>query len=235
MERLKLLYQNWMWNRCEMLSEEDTLMAHIGTYQYKINKRVPSSMKNMSLKEWCLFAYNRNVQMIEYLDKHDVSGAKYNQLLDEFGFEFEIIALLESNLQPYAYLHFLGSDISVCFLDELKREFMTYRFGTYGIKKKEKKESLFLDRIELRYYPDVPSDDGEWEENKTISYCFKPDGNLKRYEYTEDKEIISEADAPVDVERNWQKLPAFEDLGCLFEMKRWGDDGILPLPELGTR
>lgn len=233
MEKLKLVYQNFNHAYYEIQTEEVTLWNFRIEYEQRISKRIPKSMQDFTLEEWSRFAYNRNLEMLKIDWKDGILVEEYNDYLDKYGFPFEVTALLESTGQLYARLAFMGCFMTLSFIDEHNRSYMSYEFTTshYGGYKENRDGYIFLRTLSLWFYEKEQRKGGYWEVNAVTHYEFTPEGELEIHEFKEgadgkERETIYKADKPIDVSDNWQKYPEFGDWMPLFEMKRWGGGGF---------
>lgn len=228
MEKLKITYKDWNYAYYHLQSEEDTHWLYENEYKQRISRRIPKEKQNYTLEQWANFAYNQNLKMVKMTWEGSIKSGEYNDILGKIGFPFMVTALLEFNEQPYAYIIFLGSGLTVSFIDELGRTYLSYHFEAIHNQDKTREGCVFLNTLSIRYYHKEKDEYGDWDYDYT-DYEFTPKGELRKIEEIDGVYSEYKSEQRVNVESNWQKYPDFGDWLPLFNMKSWKDEELLDL------
>lgn len=232
MQKLKYIYQNWNRGYYKLQSEETTTKYYQRFYKSKISKKILAE-KTKDVTTWAKYAYAANKDFIKRMWNGEFSLKDvniFNDKVDEIARIFNVTALLETTGQPYAYLEMTGIFATLHFIDEHNRVYMQYTFQNDttkiddSFKEKFKHGELFLVELEIFIYPDKIIDE-RWQNKDYISYAFTPEGYMEVTKIFDVRgEALTEkyvADAPVNVENNWEPFPEFGKWDSIFKMKRW--------------
>jgi hypothetical protein len=124
-------------------------------------------------------------------------------------------AYIEKDNAPYAVIQFgINNFVAVTFLDQYKREWLVYLFGTY----KEEGKMLFLSACRYFNYDKV----GPKVESKTAElYEFKVNGDFEvTIRNNQTGEQKSGSRKGVDVSDHWEPYPEFGKYDSLLRFER---------------
>ena len=128
--------------------------------------------------------------------------------------KFEVCRMLGQEFNA-ALVHDVVKDLTVCFVDEHIRLFMQYVF------RPQPNGQYFM--IGILFFEFEPGSTGDNDDLKMWTYTFEPDGTTMIYEHDKvnNTKTTWKSKEPLNVAKNWEPRPAFDDWEGLFKMKRW--------------